>query len=94
MKDKTAVIILVIIAIVSIIGLVLIFETPKQGAITYQQLIHRDYAVYSDYNVCYAAPCGRLAAHVSDVEIGDGSVNALCMCPDGNTYQISYRRNY
>ncbi|MEM4263353.1 MAG: hypothetical protein QW666_00465 [Candidatus Woesearchaeota archaeon] len=83
--------ILGIVVIVALISLVLLFKVQKEAAVTYQQLIHRDYAVLADYSFCDDGPCGKSA-----IWIGDDSFtgNAICQCPDGKIFQTDKRRVY
>ena len=98
METKNAtIIVLLVIAIFAIIGLVLFFKTSSQGAVTYQQLIHRDNAVYLNYyNVCSRGLCGDQATQIGHVQTGEPNFlgNALCECPDGRRFQIDYHRTY
>lgn len=89
--QKIAVSILAIIAIIAIIGIVLFFRVEREAAVTYQQLIHRDYAVVADFSICDYGPCGKAAIYLGDDLLAG---NAVCQCPDGSTYQTDYRRPY
>lgn len=89
--QKISISILAIVAIIAIIGLIFFFRAQSEAAVTYQQLIHRDYAVVADYSVCDNGPCGKAAIYLGDdLLVG----NAVCQCPDGSTYQTDYRRIY
>lgn len=88
---------LLIIAIVAIIGLAVLFKSGTQGAVTYQQIIHRNDAVYMTYyNACARGPCGDQAIPLALVQVGEITFpkNILCLCPDGSKYQIDYGRPY
>jgi hypothetical protein len=88
---KFPIIILAIVAIIAILSLVFFFRVQKEAAVTYQQLLHRDYAVVADYSICDNGPCGKSAIYLGD-DLLEG--NAVCQCPDGSTYQTDYRRTY
>ena len=94
---KTTTLVLLLVVIVAIIGLVLLFKTGSEGAVTYQQVIHRDNAVYLEYyNVCARGPCGTAATQIGHVQPGEPNFlgNALCECPDGRIFQIDYHKPY
>lgn len=93
---KISILVLAMVAVIAIIGLIMMFTSAKQGAITFHQVLKRDYAVFVDYRPCDQSPCGLAAEQIGEQYIGDaiGTVNAVCRCPDGQVYQIDTRRRY
>jgi hypothetical protein len=90
-------IILLIIALVAVVGVILLLKVDSEGAVTYQQNIHRNDAVYMTYyNACARGPCGNQAIPLALVQVGEVTFpkNVLCQCPDGSTYQIDYGQPY
>jgi len=90
-------IILLIIALVAIVGVILLLKADSEGAVTYQQNIHRNDAVYVTYtNACARGPCGDQAIPLAFVQVGEVTFpkNILCQCPDGSTFQIDYAQTY
>ena len=83
-------IILLTVLVFAIIGLVLFFKTSSEGAVTYQQVIHRNKEVYMPYySPCARGPCGTDAIEIGEMQMGEITFgkNAICQCPDGTTFQ-------
>ncbi|MBW3004983.1 hypothetical protein KY310_04075 [Candidatus Woesearchaeota archaeon] len=96
MNSKIALLILLIVAIIAVAGLVLFYKSTT-GAATYQQLIHRNPEVFLPYyNVCARGPCGAQAVQIGEVQSEESAVTrtAICSCPNGQSYQIDYRKPY